>query len=206
MASSRLLSSSVSWPSICNRTRRPSDCERSRTIRGIFEKTCETGCIRAFITLSRRSAVTMSSRRDSSVMWGSDAVACSTWLRVSTSSPTRFIIRFSSVTSTRRVLSAAVPAPCARGLPTSPSASPGAFSPAALGVGAAGSRAASAASGAGGAPGLCADPSAGNAAGDGAAIAADPPVSWVGACAGAAGWASAGVPATAPAAAAPART
>ena len=52
----------------------------------------------------------MSRRRESRVMLGSAAVACSTWLRVSTSSPTRFIMRFSSVTSTRSVLSAAVPA------------------------------------------------------------------------------------------------
>ena len=43
----------------------PSCCERSRTMRGIFEKTFETGCMRAFITASRRSAVTMSRRRDS---------------------------------------------------------------------------------------------------------------------------------------------
>ena len=106
MASSKLLSSSVSWPSICSRTRRPSVCERSRTMRGIFEKTFDTGCMRAFITLSRRSAVTMSRRRESMVMFGSPEVACSTWLRVSTSSPTRFIIRFSSTTSTRNVLSA----------------------------------------------------------------------------------------------------
>ena len=48
----------------------PSDCERSRTMRGIFEKMFETGCMRAFITLSRRSAVTMSRRRESSVMIG----------------------------------------------------------------------------------------------------------------------------------------
>ncbi len=112
MASSRLLSSSVSWPSICKCTRRSSACVRSRTSRGIFENTLETGCIRAFITDSRRSAVTMSRRRESSVMLGSAAVACSTWLRVSTSSPTRFIMRFSRATSTRNVLSEAVP--CAR--------------------------------------------------------------------------------------------
>ena len=119
MASSRLLSSSVSWPSICRRTRRPSACERSRTMRGILEKTFETGCMRAFITLSRRSAVTMSRRRESSVMLGSAAVACSTWLRVSTSSPTRFIIRFSRATSTRSVLSAAPEPDWVRGLPAS---------------------------------------------------------------------------------------
>ena len=41
-------------------------------------------------------------------MLGSAEVACKTWLRVSTNSPTRFIMRFSSVTSTRSVLSAAV--------------------------------------------------------------------------------------------------
>ena len=82
---------------------------RSRTRRGIFEKTFETGCMRAFITDSRRSAVTMSRRRESSVMLGSAAVACRTWLRVSTSSPTRFIMRFSRATSTRNVLSAALP-------------------------------------------------------------------------------------------------
>ncbi len=123
MASSRLLSNSVSWPSICSRTLRPSDCDRSRTMRGIFEKIFETGCILAFITLSRRSAVTISRRRESMVMFGSAEVACSTWLRVSTSSPTRFIIRFSSVTSTRKVLSAAVPVPVPRDLKASPSAS-----------------------------------------------------------------------------------
>ncbi len=78
-------------------------------MRGILEKMFETGCMRAFITDSRRSAVTISRRRESMVMLGSAAVACSTWLRVSTSSPTRFIIRLSNVTSTRSVLSAAVP-------------------------------------------------------------------------------------------------
>ncbi len=83
----------------------------------------ETGCIRAFITLSRRSAVTISRRRESRVMLGSAEVACKTWLRVSTSSPTRFIIRFSSVTSTRSVLSAALP--CVRGRAGSCSAASG---------------------------------------------------------------------------------
>ena len=79
--------------------------------------------MRAFITLSRRSAVTISRRRESMVRLGSAAVACSTWLRVSTSSPTRFIMRLSSVTSTRNVLSAAVPAPVTpRGRPISPAA------------------------------------------------------------------------------------
>ncbi len=76
MASSRLLSSSVSWPSTCKRTRRPSDCERSRTMRGILEKIFETGCMRAFITDSRRSAVTISRRRLSRVILGSAEVAC----------------------------------------------------------------------------------------------------------------------------------
>ena len=56
-------------------------------MRGILEKMLETGCIRAFITLSRRSAVTMSRRRLSMVMLGSDEVACKTWLRVRTNSP-----------------------------------------------------------------------------------------------------------------------
>jgi hypothetical protein len=64
-------------------------------------------CMRAFITDSRKSAVTMSRRRESSVMRGSAEVACNTWLRVRTSSPTRFIIRLSREMSTRRVLSAA---------------------------------------------------------------------------------------------------
>jgi hypothetical protein len=93
-------------------------------MRGILEKMFDTGCMRAFITLSRRSAVTMSRRRDNRVRLGSAAVACSTWLRVSTSSPTRFIIRFRSVTSTRKVLSAAEPPAGVRALTASGSASP----------------------------------------------------------------------------------
>ena len=128
MASSRLLSSSVSWPSTCKRTCRPSDCERSRTMRGILVKMLETGCIRAFITDSRRSAVTISRRRLSMVILGSDEVACRTWLRVSTSSPTRFIILLSRVTSTRSELSAAeLWLPGARCLAASPSESAGAL-------------------------------------------------------------------------------
>ena len=47
-------------------------------LRGIFEKMFETGCMRAFITFSRRSAVTISKRRDSMVIFGSLAVACNT--------------------------------------------------------------------------------------------------------------------------------
>ncbi len=88
-------------------------------MRGILEKMFETGCMRAFITVSRRSAVTMSRRRESRVMLGSAAVACSTWLRVSTSSPTRFIMRLSRATSTRRVLSAALPTAWTRALTAS---------------------------------------------------------------------------------------
>jgi hypothetical protein len=76
-------------------------------MRGNLEKTFETGCMRAFITDSRRSAVTISRRRESMVKLGSSAVACRIWLRVSTSSPTRFIMRLSRTTSTRRVLSEA---------------------------------------------------------------------------------------------------
>jgi len=97
----------------------PKTWERSRTMRGIFEKMFETGCMRAFMTFSRRSAVTMSRRRESMVMFGSLAVACSTWLRVSTSSPTRFIMRLSRVTSTRRELSAALAIACGRGFSAS---------------------------------------------------------------------------------------
>ena len=55
----------------------------------------------------------MSRRRPSCVIRGSAAVACSTWLRVNTSSPTRFIIWFNRCTSTRRVLSAALDVPAA---------------------------------------------------------------------------------------------
>ena len=82
-------------------------------------------------------------------MLGSDEVACKTWLRVSTSSPTRFIIRFSSVTSTRSVLSAALP--CVRGRAGSCSAASGEAldSAAAAGTGSAGCARTGAGAGAG---------------------------------------------------------
>ena len=47
-------------------------------MRGILEKIFDTGCIRAFITLSRKSAVTISRRRESNVILGSAEVACKT--------------------------------------------------------------------------------------------------------------------------------
>ena len=106
IASSRLLSSPVSCPLNSTRTSRPHVRARSLTIRGNFPNRFPTGCIRACITVSRRSAVTLSSRRASSGKFAASIPLCSIWLRVNTSSPTRFIMRFSTSTSIRSVLSA----------------------------------------------------------------------------------------------------
>ena len=86
----------------------PSCTDRSRTTRGSLLHSVSIGCMRVFMTPSCSSPAIRLSRwvvraRSTS---SRAAACCSIWLRVSTSSPTRFISESSSVTSTRIVLSA----------------------------------------------------------------------------------------------------
>ncbi len=100
-------SSSVSAPSMVRSIFLPLAPARSRTSRGSLPQALPTGCMRVFITASCRSVVTRLScctgvrYAESSSFW----VSWMSWLRVSTSSPARFMSRSSTPTSTRRLWS-----------------------------------------------------------------------------------------------------
>ena len=120
MASMRLLSSSVSLPSISRRTCLPSWWARSRTTRGSLPHTVPMGCMRVFITRSCSSEVIRLSRwaDTAKAPSGFTPTSCMTSLRASTSSPTRVIRSSRRSTSTRMVESAALrPLPCRSALP-----------------------------------------------------------------------------------------
>ena len=108
----RVLSSSTSRPSMSSRTSLPRVRARSRTTRGNLPKTLPIGCMRVCMIASCRSEVTRlmrwldaftarSSWRDS---------ASRSWLRLSTSSPARFMRVSRTSTLTRKVLSPALTA------------------------------------------------------------------------------------------------
>ena len=108
MASSTVRSSSVSLPSISRRTFLPQVLATSRTMRGNLFQRLPICCMRVFMTPSCSSVVIRFSRwavrsRPASLEL---LMNCSTWLRVSTSSPTRFISLSSCTTSTRTALPA----------------------------------------------------------------------------------------------------
>jgi hypothetical protein len=114
MASTIVLSSSVSLPSISMRTCLPHIVATSRTVRGNLLQMLPIGCMRVFITPSCSSVVMRlsrwlgASRPASSVAFEN----CRIWLRARTSSPTRFISLSSRVTSTRIELSLAAVRDC----------------------------------------------------------------------------------------------
>ena len=106
-ASSRLLSSPVSWPSNSIRTCRPQViAARSRTIRGnllkMMSHRLHAGLHHTLAQLRRH---TVQPARKLGKVLRRPASMRRIWLRVNTSSPTRFIIRFSTSTSMRSVLS-----------------------------------------------------------------------------------------------------
>ncbi len=103
IASSSVLSSSVSAPAVTSRTFLPVAWAASRQTRGRRVKTLSIGCIRAFITDSCRPAVRWSMRWLVSARRASSRAPSwqSSWLRASTSSPTRFMSRSSTITGTR---------------------------------------------------------------------------------------------------------
>jgi hypothetical protein len=109
IASSRVLSSSVSLPIVSSSTSLPVCRARSRTIRGYFDQALSIGCIRVFMTEPWSSVVMRSSRCSVATSAASSVslVNCRIWLRLRTSSPTRFISVSSRSTSTRMVESGA---------------------------------------------------------------------------------------------------
>lgn len=110
IASRIVRSSSVSSPSMTSIARLPQAAVRSRTTRGNLLQTFRIGCIRVFITPSCRSLVMRFRRCEvaSIAALGSAAACCMIWLRVRTSSPTRFMIESSRFTSTRIEVSTAL--------------------------------------------------------------------------------------------------
>src|SRR4051812_28555324 len=107
-ASSSVLSSSVSRPSISRRTFLPHCRPRSRTTRGSLDQMWSIGCMRVFMTPSCSSLAIRFSRWEARTRsWSVCRPTYWTiWLRVSTSSPTSSISASSRSTSTRMVLSA----------------------------------------------------------------------------------------------------
>ena len=108
VASRMVRSSSVSLPSISTRTFLPQVRDRSRTTRGTFCQMLSMGCMRVFMTPSCSSLAMRFSRCEERTRSVSSRVlaCCTIWLRVSTSSPTRFMSASSRSTSTRMLLSA----------------------------------------------------------------------------------------------------
>ena len=116
MLSTRLRSSSVSAPSTTNCTSLPHARARSRTVRGNLLKTCSIGCIRVLTAASCRAFVTALTRWATACTAGSSESMLRSWLRASTSSPTRSRIEARSPTSTRIVDSVAVGTVAAAGV------------------------------------------------------------------------------------------
>ncbi|OIQ81328.1 hypothetical protein GALL_369110 [mine drainage metagenome] len=108
IASRMVLSSSVSRPSMTNLACRPQASPRSRTTRGNLLHTLSMGCIRVFMTPSCSSLAIRFNRCEVRSRLTSPVVPAyeTTWLRVSTSSPTKRMSESRRSTSTRRVESA----------------------------------------------------------------------------------------------------